>query len=279
MRKNYVLHAVLIGAACLFIVVQLAISQRNKPTTKIKGSSEAEALHNHSSHGNIEWPQVLDGMAESLSLPDVVAAYLNPERQLNMADTGLLTNAILFCAKNQFLVPAAYLELRKSSLVQNEIGFTNATEALYKAAVMSQDSLLRSFLMKEVSEVSSLALNENKQNLNANLYRGLAMADEQATIMQGVPHLLEVIKLDPNHLLANYTLGLLGIESGQYDKALLRFEKLISLQPSNLEYFLQAARTAKLAGEIEKSEGYYQQAISLTNDEKVKKQIEELKKQ
>lgn len=51
--------------------------------------------------------------------------------------------------------------------------------------------------------------------------------------------LLGVVKKNPDHIDALYYLGKLAIETQQYEKAIGRFKKLVSLQPQNREFYLE----------------------------------------
>jgi cytochrome c-type biogenesis protein CcmH/NrfG len=53
--------------------------------------------------------------------------------------------------------------------------------------------------------------------------------------MQGIQMLREVLESDEKNQTAIYNLGLLSMQSGQYDRAVERFEKLVQLDPENLQ--------------------------------------------
>ena len=53
--------------------------------------------------------------------------------------------------------------------------------------------------------------------------------------MEAVMLLREVVDSDPNNGFALYNLGLLSLQSRQYDKAVERFQKLTMVEPDNLE--------------------------------------------
>jgi uncharacterized protein HemY len=50
--------------------------------------------------------------------------------------------------------------------------------------------------------------------------------------MQGIQLLLAVVKVDSLNLNANLNLGLFSMKSGQFDKAIKRFETVAKLKPS-----------------------------------------------
>ena len=53
--------------------------------------------------------------------------------------------------------------------------------------------------------------------------------------MAGIKLLKEVIEEEPNNEKALYYLGNFSIQSGQYSKAIMRFEKLAEVNPSHYE--------------------------------------------
>ena len=53
--------------------------------------------------------------------------------------------------------------------------------------------------------------------------------------MRGIAMLREVLSEDPNHVKANYWMGEFSWVSGQFDKAVPRFEKVLEVDPSNVD--------------------------------------------
>lgn len=64
-------------------------------------------------------------------------------------------------------------------------------------------------------------------------------ANPSGGMPEGIMTLVQISRDHPDNERVNFQLGLLSIESGQYDKALKRFEKLVSLHPENEEYKLR----------------------------------------
>lgn len=58
--------------------------------------------------------------------------------------------------------------------------------------------------------------------------KGKGQGDQQL-VMEGVVMLKEVLKRDKNNIEAIWQLGQLSMESGQFEKAIARFEKFVSL--------------------------------------------------
>ena len=51
--------------------------------------------------------------------------------------------------------------------------------------------------------------------------------------MKGIMMLREVLQEDPDNVQAHLQLGLFSVQSGQYDKAVERFRKVLELDPAN----------------------------------------------
>jgi len=69
---------------------------------------------------------------------------------------------------------------------------------------------------------------------------------------------------------------MLSVQSGQLDKAIIRFKKLISLQPFNPEYYYYLADVYSKAGQKEQAIKTYETCKSLLKDEQAKKDIDNI---
>ncbi len=96
-----------------------------------------------------------------------------------------------------------------------------------------------------------------------------------------IPLLLQVLKKDSNNVQAIYNLGKQAIKSGQLDKAKVRFEKLIRLQPQLPDNYGELADINIRLGNAKEAVANYEKCLSLTKDptrtEEIKKKIKEIK--
>ena len=67
-----------------------------------------------------------------------------------------------------------------------------------------------------------------------------AYIDGAGETMRGVQMLLGIVRENPSNVPAALMLGKMAIESGQWDKAIARFESVLKIDPDNREalYFL-----------------------------------------
>ena len=70
----------------------------------------------------------------------------------------------------------------------------------------------------------------------SNFEKGMAEGNMDLAMGGGIQKLLAIVRQDSSNVRAIYHLGLFSIQSGQFEKAEKRFEKLILLQPENQEY-------------------------------------------
>ncbi len=88
-------------------------------------------------------------------------------------------------------------------------------------------------------------------------------SDNPMDMMQPAKLLLGVVKRNPNHIDALYYLGKLAIETKQYEKAIERFKKLVSLQPQNREYYMEISGIYSLMGNEQESKLWLEKAKSI----------------
>lgn len=265
--------ALLLGAACLFIVVVLSWNNLNRSGAQIETTVLAPRSF------DIGWDQTLGNELSVLQIPESIIKLEDGKLKIAHDDTTSLRNSLEFSIQNNYRSIAAYFQLQLAEKIQSTKEWELAGQSVYTYAVQMQDTMRRDFLMAEAMRCFDQVLEKNPSNRSATLYKGLALADKRESMMMAVPLLLQVVREDTANILANYTLGMLAIESGQLDKALNRFEKLISLQPSNAEYHFQAARTSEMMGNKELALNYYRASLELTSNPQIQEQLKEIIKQ
>lgn len=98
--------------------------------------------------------------------------------------------------------------------------------------------------------------------------------DPQET-MKGIQELLTVVRKDSNNMKAQMVLAVGGFVSGQYDKAIERFKKVIDHEPNNLEAVVFLADTYAAKGNKEEAIRWYTMSKRLYNDPRYLKEIDE----
>ncbi len=92
--------------------------------------------------------------------------------------------------------------------------------------------------------------------------------------MQGILKIRKVAEDYPNNIKANYILGILSMQTAQYDKAISRFETVIKNSPDNIEAHRFLAQALLNTGDTVAAQKTYEKAMLLA-DEVPKAEIEE----
>ena len=121
------------------------------------------------------------------------------------------------------------------------------------ASLINNEELIK-VLQSKSEELFLIVLEKDPKNLEA--LNNLALVDiyRKEDVMTGVGRLKKVIELDKNNENALFQLGILSIKSGQTEKAIERFEKLVSLHPQNKEYHKNLALLYNQNGDTQKAE-------------------------
>lgn len=159
-----------------------------------------------------------------------------------------------------------------------EFNLMNASQRFYEQAKMVADSNAKEYYLKESKQGFEKVLEMNPKNLDAKVGKALCIVEDRRNVMIGVPILKEVVAEDSTNLMAWYSLGMLQIESGQLQKALISFEKLVSLQPFNGEFYFYLADVQQKIGNMEKAVLNYEKAKMLAPNEQTEQAIDDILK-
>lgn|SRR5690606_16066767 len=127
------------------------------------------------------------------------------------------------------------------------------------------DTVMAPVLMGHAQGAYEKALELDEQNLNAKAGLGTALVNG-ATPMAGITMLLEVVEQEPEHLKANYNLGLFSMRSRQFDKAVDRFNTVIKQTPNNAEVWFYLATSYENIGLNQDAIQAYEKSKELAAD-------------
>ena len=171
---------------------------------------------------------------------------------------------------------AAHYSLEYAGVEPTEKNWFAAGIKYYGVAASATDSLIIGEAAKNAEKAFEKVLALNPNNLEAKTALASCYIQIDQDVMKGVGMLKEVIEKDSNNVQAIYTLGMLSIQSGQLDKAQQRFEKLVSLQPFNPEFYFYLGEVYAKLGESKKAIATYEKCKTLLSDKEAKKEIETL---
>jgi cytochrome c-type biogenesis protein CcmH/NrfG len=128
---------------------------------------------------------------------------------------------------------------------------------------------------KELFE-KAIVLNPESDSLQIGLgstYIFGAPADNPQEVMKGIQQILAVSRKDSTNLYAQKMLGIGGIISGQYDKAVERLEKVSRATPRDLEVLLMMAEGYERKGDKAKAVEAYQKAAAFIENPALKTEL------
>lgn len=173
------------------------------------------------------------------------------------------------------VVSAHYFEQIASKEPQ-EKNWLNAAYRYFDAFKGSDDSTLRSMMVEKAISSYQKVLELNPENLNAKTDLGVCYAEGTAEPMKGIMLLREVVDKDPGHANAHFNLGVLSVRSGQYEKAIERFEKVLETEPSRVEARYLLGRTLIQTGNKDKGIEQLKQIEKYTSDPQVLEEVNRL---
>jgi len=103
---------------------------------------------------------------------------------------------------------------------------------------------------------------------------GEGMVGNAQQTMKGIQQLLQVVKKDSNNMQAQLVLGIGGVISNQFDKAIERLNKVVSFDPHNLEAVSWLADAYAATGDKQNAVKWYEQSKHLVNNPEFSKEID-----
>ena len=274
--KSAQLRFILIaGTILLSVALYFAPSQLNK-----KGAEPKAAVESKEDEFN---PEALLRSAKA-SLDTNALQQLEfiekASAQANNQDTALLDSIGRIWDRNGIPAASAIWFERKAQIVKSETSYLDAAFRYFDSFRMANDSSVQSLLVGKAITNYKKVLEINPNNLNAKTDLGACYADGTSDPMKGIMLLRDVVAADPNHEMAQYNLGMLSVKSGQLDKAIERFQKVLEINPerSEMNFYLGQVHLQKgdTAAAIQSYETFIKNAKYDVSD--VIKMVQALKK-
>lgn len=181
----------------------------------------------------------------------------------------------------QAIPSALYLE----EVANGQANLTNwvkAGDRFLKAFDNTQDSIAKPIMLQKANHAFGEAIAIDSTSLDAKTGMGVVIVNGAGAPMEGIAMLLDVVKKDPKNFKANMNLGMFAIKSGQFDKAITRFEDIIkNIKATPDSYFYLATAYENLGKNKEAIDAYLQSkklAANPTLSNFIDKKVAELKK-
>lgn len=177
--------------------------------------------------------------------------------------------------------PYAHYIYESTKLDKSEINLTFAAQLFLERLRGEHDDAKLNWETNIAIELFEKALQVNPDNDDLKIGLGSCYifgkgrnGDPQQT-MKGIQQLLSVVKKDSTNMKAQFVLGVGGFVSGQHDKAVERFAKVIKAQPANLEAIAFLADTYAAKGDKANALQWYNISKRLANNPSYSKEVDQ----
>ncbi len=147
---------------------------------------------------------------------------------------------------------------------------------------ITEDETLQNAVLSKANHAYKEAISIDSTNLDAKTGLGITIVNGFGAPMEGIRMLQEVVEKDPKNLKANTSLGIFAIKSGQFDKAITRFNDIIqNMKASPEAYFYLATAYESLDKKQEAIDAYLNSkklAANPTMTKFIDQKVAELKK-
>jgi tetratricopeptide (TPR) repeat protein len=180
--------------------------------------------------------------------------------------------------ENGFLA-SAYYTGEAAKLENSEKSLTFAAQLFLNNLRGQVNPALKIWMANQSRDLFERAEQLNPNNDSTKIGLGatyiFGSTGEPQDVMKGIQKILEVTRRDSLNMYAQLMLGLGGIESGQYDKAVGRLLKVVHYDPGNLEAVLNLGEAYERTGDLDSAKKWYTTAKKLTNNQELIGAIDE----
>lgn len=181
----------------------------------------------------------------------------------------------------KIFIPYAYYAAEAAKLDNSEKSLTFAARLFLDNLRVENDETLKSWEAETAIDLFNKALQINPDNdslkvgLGSCYVYGKGMIGDAGETMKGIQLLLQVVKRDSANMKAQMVLGIGGVISRQYDKAIERLLKVARAESKNLEAVSWLADAYAAKGDNANAISWYQHSKKLVNNAEFSKEVDE----
>lgn len=174
-----------------------------------------------------------------------------------------------------------YYTSESAKLVNSEKNLTFAAQLMLDGLRNEPDPAKRGWEGEQAIELFKRALQLNPGNdslkvgLGSCYVFGKGMAGDAQETMKGIQELLQVVRTDSMNMQAQLVLGIGGVISNQYDKAITRLLIVIKNEPGNVEAVSWLADAYAAKGDKQNALKWYEVSKRMVNNPAYSKEVDE----
>lgn len=185
-------------------------------------------------------------------LENLAASARNKEQKIQALDS-----LVKFWDENRKPAASAAAALQLAETSEKAADWYAAADRFFMATRFVKDEKHQKQLFENAISAFEKTLSIEPENLDAKAGLGVCYAESASLTgqapMKGITLLKEVVAKDSTHINAQLNLGYFSIQSGQFDKALERFELVKKIKPDLMEVYIYIADTYQRMGDNKKA--------------------------
>ncbi|MGP8214352.1 MAG: tetratricopeptide repeat protein [Bacteroidia bacterium] len=170
------------------------------------------------------------------------------------------------------VIPGTYYMEKLAALRNSADLWYKAADRYFDASEVANEQS-RVVLIQKASECYNNSNKIDSNNLDTKVGIGKCLVESSPAPMQGIAIIEGVIKKDSNNFNAQLVLGELSIQSGQIDKALYRFHRVLQINPSYSDAYLYLAEAYEKSGNKPQAVENLEKYSTFVTDKKTKEEI------
>jgi tetratricopeptide (TPR) repeat protein len=201
----------------------------------------------------------------------------------NAGDTNGLNKLVDFFRDQKQIVAASYYFEKKAALLNTAKSWLQAGNRYFYAVAYTREQNQVASLYQNAIRCYEKALEKDPTFTEAKIQLASCYVEGSADPMKGISMLKDLEKSDSANVQVQMVLAAFAVKSGQLDKAVQRYQRILQLKPEYLEAYLFLADVYEKKGDKAKTIETLEKYVSLTPDKEIREQvrtyIEQLKKQ
>lgn len=267
MGANKTRIALIVGASILFVLLFIA------PKTLPAGAQANESAQKPSTLTTSATLDVFVKLASKTLSAGEKARY---ERLITEQKTDSLV--VLWDKQRRPDIASFYSEevAKKTKRAQD---WLTAGERYYYAVAFTKDNSEVPVLYQSAIRCYGKALELEPNNVDAKIMLASCYVEGSSNPMEGINRLKSIEKTDSNNVKLQLAFAFFSVKSGQLDKAIYRFQKVLAVDSTYLEAYLHLADAYERKGEVENTVRSLEQYAARTRDITAKLEVEKYIKQ
>lgn len=268
MKLNKTQLVVISGALVLIVLLLLA-------NTQLLPKEETTANSEHANPNSISFGKMVQGAIDGLN-PEEKQAIQKAEEAIKTSPDKkkAYEDMINMWDSLRFPAVAAYYMEQASTVSPTETNWLE-TGKRYYASTGFVDETSRPLLFEKAMESFEHVLELNPKNVDAKISLASCYVEGSSDPMKGIGMLREIEKTDSNNINLQLNFAFFSERSGQWDKAIARFEKVLKIQPDFIEAYLHLADAYQQKGDKSKAVESLKKYVAEVDDVTIKAEVQD----